>query len=250
MSNVTKEDYLKRMNYTGDLTISPQTLRNLTVAHVANVPFENLDMLEEKPIDLSKEGLWDKMVTRRRGGICHELNNSMCYLLEDLGFDVERHTARIDSADDELEHTHLYVTFDGAKYLVDVGYGGHAMVPVPFVGESEGYGCHFKIGEPVADGSRPLLCKEGEADWRILYYCYAPKREALDVLSSYALYSPLGATIFSSFPIINRGTETSRYAITKETLTITENGTVTKVNVPEGPIFEAALCTYFGIRRS
>lgn len=247
MSTVTKEDYLRRINYTGDLTISLETLRGLTTAHVAHVPFENLDMLAEKPIDLSKAGLWDKMVTRHRGGVCHELNNSMCYLLEDLGFDVERHTARIDSADDELEHTHLYVTIHGAQYLVDVGYGGHAIPPVPFEGESEGYGCFFKIGEPVADGSRPLFCKEGETDWRIIYYGYPPKREALDVLPSYALYAPLGACIFSSVPIVNRVTPTGKYSLKKETLTIQEGGRITNVHIGEESVFRAMLCTYFGI---
>lgn len=44
-------------------------------AHLETVPFENLDILAGKvPLDLSEAGLFDKIVRRRRGGICYELN--------------------------------------------------------------------------------------------------------------------------------------------------------------------------------
>lgn len=41
---------------------------------MASVPFENLDIMNKIEIQLDKDYLWEKVVCRRRGGICYELN--------------------------------------------------------------------------------------------------------------------------------------------------------------------------------
>ena len=59
-----------------------ETLTRVMEAHVQAVPFENLDAcLGHRAPDLTVAGLFDKVVTRRRGGWCHELNGLLLPLL-------------------------------------------------------------------------------------------------------------------------------------------------------------------------
>ncbi len=64
MEQVTAQDYLRRIGYEGSTEPTADTLRRIVEAHLSAVPFDNLDMLHQMPLDLSKEALWDKIVKR------------------------------------------------------------------------------------------------------------------------------------------------------------------------------------------
>src|SRR5437762_14222540 len=91
--------YLQRINYRGSPEPNAQTLRELHRAHMLTVPFENLDIHLGRPITLGQAALFDKIVTRRRGGFCYELNGLFAALLRALGFDVTMLSARVARAD-------------------------------------------------------------------------------------------------------------------------------------------------------
>jgi arylamine N-acetyltransferase len=59
------------------------------------VPFENLSIHLAEPISLAEGDLTDKIVRRRRGGFCYELNGAFALLLEALGMRVSRVAARV-----------------------------------------------------------------------------------------------------------------------------------------------------------
>ena len=80
--------YLKRINYSGSLAPTAETLRALQVAHLKTVPFENLSIHAKEPIVLEENALFAKIVERRRGGYCYEANGLFAALLRALGFDV------------------------------------------------------------------------------------------------------------------------------------------------------------------
>src|SRR5688500_9116416 len=80
--------YLKRINYTGSLTPTAETLRDLQVAHLRTVPFENLSIHCGEPIVLAEDLLFTKIVESRRGGFCYEANGLFAALLRALGFEV------------------------------------------------------------------------------------------------------------------------------------------------------------------
>ena len=77
--------YLERIGYRGSLDVSLETLRGLHLAHLYTVPFENLDILRHRPIALGGVELFDKIVARRRGGFCYELNGLFCRALARAG---------------------------------------------------------------------------------------------------------------------------------------------------------------------
>jgi N-hydroxyarylamine O-acetyltransferase len=80
--------YLDRIDYHGSLEPNAETLRALHVAHLLAVPFENLNIGMGWPIVLDQDALFEKIVRRRRGGFCYELNGLFAALLSALGFNV------------------------------------------------------------------------------------------------------------------------------------------------------------------
>ena len=80
--------YLERIGYAGPLEPSVDTLAALQRAHMLTVPFENLDIGRGRRLVLDREPIFDKIVNRRRGGWCFELNQLFAGLLGELGFAV------------------------------------------------------------------------------------------------------------------------------------------------------------------
>lgn len=252
MPEVTVADYLRRIGYTGSTEPTVETLRGIVDAHLHTVPFENLDMLAQVPLDLSREALWDKVVARRRGGVCHQLNNSIGYLLRELGYEAALHSACV-ASDDIMEHSNLWVTVDGAVYLTDVGFGDH-VVPLlklePGVLQ-EGYGAQYRFEGPGPDGTLRLLCRnEGADSFQQLYVLYPRERERGEFYDSYNRHAVPGASIFSTSPVVIRTTREARYALVKNKLTITPHGgEAVVVPAPDEETRKALLETYFGLAR-
>ena len=127
--------YFDRIGYRGAAEPTAQTVHALVAAHNGSIPFENLDPLLGIPVaDLSAAALIDKLVRRRRGGYCYEHNGLMGYVLEELGFGVERLAGRVvwlrsDGALPAQTHQVLSVRVPGVDgpLLVDVGFGGQTL---------------------------------------------------------------------------------------------------------------------------
>ena len=121
------EQYLERIGYTGDRTPNLENLSRLVRCHLETVPFENLDCLHNPTVfSLNLEDLLDKVVTRRRGGVCCELNTLFNALLTYLGYDAYSIMVRITMRPGPRPITHQCVitVLDGKKYYCDVGFGG------------------------------------------------------------------------------------------------------------------------------
>src|SRR5215471_12543262 len=61
-------------------------LRMLHRAHVAAIPFENLDIIAGRGVDVALASVQAKLVGRRRGGYCYEHNQLFGALLDRAGF--------------------------------------------------------------------------------------------------------------------------------------------------------------------
>jgi N-hydroxyarylamine O-acetyltransferase len=127
------QTYLDRLNYDGPLVPTAETLRRLQVAHLLTVPFENLSIHAREPIVLEDQVLFQKIVSRRRGGFCYELNGLFAALLRALGFEVAILSAQVGNAEGnfspDFDHMALMVTLD-ERWLVDVGFGDSFVEPL------------------------------------------------------------------------------------------------------------------------
>ena len=122
------ERYLKRIGLGGPLPPTAQTLSAIQWAHLHTVPFENLEIVPlDQRFTLDIPAVYEKVVERKRGGFCFELNGLLAVLLESLGFEVKRMAAHFsDEADpDPFDHLVLDVTVptDGSRWYADVGAG-------------------------------------------------------------------------------------------------------------------------------
>jgi hypothetical protein len=64
--------YLERVGHDGDTAPTVATLTALHRAHLAAIPFENLDIILGRGIAVDLESVQRKLVHGRRGGYCYE----------------------------------------------------------------------------------------------------------------------------------------------------------------------------------
>ena len=127
--SINLDAYFERIGYHGPREPTLGVLNAISLAHTSTIPFENLDVLLERPIALDPASLFDKLVRQRRGGYCFEQNGLLLLVLEALGFKVVPISARVRwqrPRDFTPPRTHLFVRveIDGESWLADVGIGG------------------------------------------------------------------------------------------------------------------------------
>jgi N-hydroxyarylamine O-acetyltransferase len=135
---VALDRYFGRIGWRGDVSPTLATLAGLLRSHTRTIPFENLDVLLQRPVRLDLASLQAKLVGARRGGYCFEHATLFAAVLEALGFAPIRHTARVVlyAPRAEVPRTHMVLTVPvGAQtFVVDPGFGSLApRVPVPLV---------------------------------------------------------------------------------------------------------------------
>ncbi|GAA4726174.1 arylamine N-acetyltransferase [Phytohabitans rumicis] len=133
-----------------------EALRRLHRAHLGAVPFENLSIHLGEPITLDETAVLDKVVGRRRGGFCYELNGAFAALLSALGYRVTMHSARVygdGRYGPPFDHLLLRVELD-ERWLADVGFGRFSHAPL-----------RWDDRAPQADpGGMFLLTGDGDLD--------------------------------------------------------------------------------------
>ncbi len=121
--------YLSRIGAVRD-----DDLPTLMARHLEAVPFENLSVHLREPITTEPAALLEKIVDRRRGGFCYELNGAFALLLGALSLPVALWSARVARGDGTFgppgDHMALVVPVDGRRLLVDVGFGRFALGPL------------------------------------------------------------------------------------------------------------------------
>lgn len=167
------EAYLRRIDYDGPRVPDATTLRGLQRAHRQAVPYENVDIVQGRPIQLAEAALFDKIVVRRRGGFCHELNALFARLLQALGFSVmllgaERVTLPTGATVPPLGHQMVLVQLE-ERWLVDVGFGARgSRVPLRLDERSpQADGLNeYRLDD---DGNLYTLSLRSGTDWQHLY---------------------------------------------------------------------------------
>lgn len=221
------EGYLRRIEYDGPREVSPATLRNLHRRHLFAVPFENLDIPLGTPINLDLDSLYEKIVVRRRGGFCYELNGLFGELLTSLGFRVHLLSARVRREDGgfgpEFDHMLLKVELDD-PWLVDVGFGDSFVDPIIF--RSGGTG--------QVNGHRYVVLQAG-GEWELLredQQGSVPLYAFRDVPHKVSEYGPMCAfhqtspeSHFTKSWICSRATPEGRITLANMRLIVTDGDT-------------------------
>lgn len=120
--------FLDRIGYTGTRELTRENLALLIRQHQEHVPFENLDYFQNPhPGSINVEKLYDKVVNRRRGGVCYELNGLLYAMLKEMGYScypVDVRLYREPGVPAPFSHQGIVAVIDGRSYYCDVGFGG------------------------------------------------------------------------------------------------------------------------------
>ena len=187
--------YLERINYKGSLEPTVKTLRDLQLAHLQTVPFENLSIHANEPIVLQEDSLFDKIVTRKRGGFCYELNGLFAALLGNLGFEVTMLSAGVakngGGFGPDFDHMTLMVSLE-ERWFVDVGFGDSFQQPLLI--DSRDVQLQGERSYQIDDDGKYLVLKEkkNEGDWKAQYSFFIQSCELKDYeeMCSYHQTSP------------------------------------------------------------
>lgn len=152
MFHVDLNSYFQRVGYRGHTAVTLPVLVSLVRSHTMSVPFENIDVQLGIPLTTSVDDAFEKIVTRRRGGWCYEQNGLFGAVLTQLGFQVTRIAAHVMRSErgpvTDNSHLSLLVSLPGTiseEYLVDVGFGGSLLAPLPLC-EGEWEHEPFRLG--------------------------------------------------------------------------------------------------------
>jgi N-hydroxyarylamine O-acetyltransferase len=226
------QDYLERIGLEAPLAVDADGLRSLHAAHLRTVPFENLDIHLGVPIVLDPDALLDKIVTRRRGGYCYELNGAFAGLLHSLGFRTSLLEARVfdDAGDLGIRFDHLCLQVDlDQPYLVDVGFGENFLEPLL---------CTPGVEQVDATGTFTIM-EGGEGWFDVLrdgrpQYRYSPTPRRLRDFASGNRHQQISPdSPFRRAPMCTLATPRGRITISGSTLIETQDGSRTETKLSD-----------------
>lgn len=255
--------YLKRIGYDGDLAPTPETLRALHRAHTTSIPFENLEIMLGRPIDLALGAVQAKLVERPRGGYCFEHNRLFAAVLERLGYEVVALAGRVTLGARGVRpstHALLHVRPPGGSqdepaWLCDVGFGGGPLEPLRWRDgeevEQDGWGFRLRKGRTVATWSPPTaeweLHQRGPDGWvqRHIFAMNETFRIDFDVFNHYVSTSPRSP--FTMRPLTQRFSPDAHHVLDGTTLTTIrpDGSSETRALAPED--LPDVLASHFGI---
>ena len=244
--------YLERIDYRGPLAPTAETLRRLHVAHLLAVPFENLSIHAGEPIVLDDDALFDKIVVRRRGGFCYELNGLFAALLRALGFRVEMLSARVARRDGgfgpEFDHMALLVTLE-ERWLADVGFGDSFVEPLLLDerGEQRQGARAFRIEEAGDNGRLLLLRRDAGGAWEPQYRFGLEPHAYADYAEMCRFHQTSPDSHFTRGRVCSLLTAEGRVTLSGSRLITTRGGERVERELAGEAERDAALLEHFGI---
>ena len=208
--------YLQRINYHGPVTPTAENLRALQLANLLTVPFENLSIHWKQPIVLDDDSLFEKIVVRKRGGFCYELNGLFAALLRSLGFKVEMLSAGVFNPEGEVgpdfDHMTLMVSLD-ERWLADVGFGDSFREPLLL--DSRDEQVQGDRSYLIEDDKDHLVLKqrEGDGEWKDQYRFTLQPRNYPDYAEMCRFHQTSPESHFTRARICSRATPEGRISL-------------------------------------
>jgi N-hydroxyarylamine O-acetyltransferase len=247
------QNYLRRLGYQGTPKADLDTLRTLQLLHLRAVPFENLSIHSHQSIVLDEDLLYEKVVERRRGGFCYELNGLFAWLLHELGFKVSRLAASVcgDEGSFGLPFDHMTLLVHLQEdFLVDVGFGDSFQEPLRLEQRGEqGRGekayriahdaCGYTLHEHGNRGGQPSVHAQ---------YRFDRTAHELPAFEAMCRYHQTSATShFTQKRICSIATVDGRVSLSDLRLIVTTHAGRTETVMNSEADVAAALKQYFGI---
>ncbi len=262
LTDAQVQDYLDRISFDRAPALDEETLSELILKHQCSIPFETVTLHRTGSTpSLDAHDIYEKIVTRRLGGYCFELNKAFTELLAALGFDVQPCLCRAVRGREALmpiNHRGIVVRLSEGVFSADVGFGGPMPAGALKLAHDE---------EQDIMGETYIACQAGHAWWNIdrvtksasdlyddevpvrrqteLALCIAPVEEIdFDALNEF--FSQPG-TLFRDHEIVNLRTEGGYYGFKDGVLTKRVNGHKEVTELEDERAVNEALAQVFGM---
>jgi len=250
--------YLTRIGMSSSFTLCEiptfERLKELQLAHLYHVPFENLSITLKQPLVLGDKAAYQKIVGDNRGGFCYELNYAFYQLLRALHFDVQLLCAQVFNSQQQsygqpYDHLVLLVRLNQQEYIVDVGFGDSFIEPINInarISEQENsvYQLSQEQGQFVL--SRQEAGKANQIQYR---FTLAPK--TIDDFSEMFVYHQTNpASTFTQKSVCSRLTDYGRVTLSNGLLIRTEDNQKHKLPISNESQVRQVLSNEFGVHFS
>lgn len=256
------QKYLDRIDFDGSIALNRATLDELVLRHQCSVPFETVTLHRRGSApSLDENDVFEKVVRRRLGGYCFELNKAFQMLLEGLGFKVRPVLCRAVRGRDgrmPINHRGMVAHLDEGIFSVDVGFGGPMPAGALLLKENE---------EQLIREESYWALRNDDAWWRIerttraaldsyddavpsrrqteLELCTAAVEEQdFDALNKF--FAGPG-TLFHDHEVVNLRTENGYRGLKDNVLTLREGADKQIVKLDSLEDVNAALAEHFGM---
>ncbi|MEJ8547575.1 arylamine N-acetyltransferase family protein [Brevibacillus borstelensis] len=251
--------FRKRIGIPADEQITFERLEIVLEKTAKSIPFENLCIIENKTSEITKENLVNKMLVKKEGGLCYELNSILYYFLIENGFDAVLARGVVYNNETQVyqtigrTHVTILVVHEEQTYLMDTGFGGNLpLKPVPLTGETvtsdNGEFRVKKVDSEHGDYILEMKLKYKDTAWRI-GYAFDSRKPITDVSECNEIQSIIAEhpeSPFNKSPLITRMTSSGNMTLTDATFTQWVDGVVTKEKVDDAR-FKELLKAQFGL---
>ena len=227
-------------------------LIRLQRSFLRRVPFENLDIAWGIPLALDLAQAWSKVVERRRGGFCYELNTLFGWALQQLGFDVSLLSARVwrkaqRAWGPEFDHLALHVRVGEDDFLAEVGFGEafRAPLPLPAGGTSDVSGAYRLV---PAEGDLQLQQSVNGGAWRPVYRLSLKPRTLSEFAGMFAWHQTSPDSPFTTHTVFTVARPWGRITLTDRYRMETRSGATSRRRFAHSGELLGELRQRFGVR--
>jgi len=247
--NFDLQRYFERIAYTGSTGASLADVTAILHHQLMHIPFENLDVLSGKGVSLEPANLVDKLVHRRRGGYCYEVNGLFAMTLTALDVPWRFVGCRPMTYPMRRPRTHmaLLAQFDGEEWLCDAGFGSYGLRAPICLGRTGEVCQDDDVFELLpANGHEYVLRARVEGDWVNQYGFDLSPHEWIDFLPANWLNSTHPETLFMQHRIVTRQTPQGRVTLFDDRLKTVTQGVVDTRQIAAHEL-DAVLREIFGL---
>ncbi|ESP91048.1 arylamine N-acetyltransferase family protein [Pseudoalteromonas luteoviolacea] len=244
--------YFNRINLKTDAIVDIDSLFHIHQLQHEFIPFENLDIIDGKSIDLSNEHVFKKLVDKQRGGYCYELNGLLYQVLKTIGFEVTQALGRVHLSDKPTGRGHLVnlVSIDDQQWVVDAGFGANTpRKPLPLIFDQE-FDTDKQVFRFVKDTTFGVMLQSKIEDgWQNLYSLDMSYVCEGDIEYGNHFASTGSSSLFTSNIVMVKRTKYGKNILFNNRLKIDTQDETIETILDSEQLFNQALKEHFGIKK-
>ncbi len=250
---VDLDSYFARVGYHGPRTADLATLKALHELQPAAIPFEGIDALLGRGIDLTPAAVDAKLLGSTRGGYCFEQNGLFQRVLTTLGYPVTPMMGRVlwnmppGARPQPRTHQVLRTELDGVPWLVDVGFGSVVPTEPLRLDTEEPQETRHEVFRVIPFGTEMLLQARRDGVWLSVYQISRDAVQDADMEAANWFTSTHPESNFRRNLLVTRATPEARHTLFNGRYAVRRPGRAQEQHQLDAGGIERTLVEVFGL---